>query len=317
MKFNIKVNTQVNKGVFGSEDVKQKYSSDIQKLIINYLSNQLVNEQQHNHPNYSNTNINWIDDIKVDAHLKLKIRMGKFGMGEEEGEKSNQLLPSTKKRERNDDADYSEYMLCRDKPTRNRKLAWRYTPDNPQQKEIAEEIQKMREKEAFYKEIRDRKRKEKRDERLRLQQALDMSLNDTNHFRKGNTGKIFERKYCRLTNDEYQKLFNNEECPMCQEQYCGNDVVMTECKHHFDSDCLNEYITHYNGANCPICRHDYKYVTEYTLLEPEQEPEPAHEKVAYREIIELLDDDDEEEEDTEEDVVEVSKGRFIRYDKQN
>ncbi len=314
IQFNIKVNTTMKNhaevGCKTMEETKNRYTSDIRKLIMNYLSDQLVIEQNAMN---ANTNINVLRNIKVDANLRLKIDMLRQNNAdadednnhsEEEdddvGEKTNKLPSKKRFRDRDQDDDYSMYELCRDKPKRQIRTTQRYTPDNPQERKVAEEIQRMRNNEEFFRPIREQKRRQREEARLQMNRAMEISMNDSNQFRKGNNGNMFEKRCCKIDHKEYRELF--DECVICHEEYCGNPVVMTECNHHFDSYCLNQWVK--NGESCPICRHDFRYVTEYTMKydddddsaeehqQEQVEQEEAEEEIPYYMIDQFYSDCD-------------------------
>jgi hypothetical protein len=66
----------------------------------------------------------------------------------------------------------------------------------------------------------------------------------------------FERKPVTLLSKDIAKNIN-ELCTICQyDTKPDEDVIMTECKHFFHKDCIDEWIKF--KAECPVCKMEIK-----------------------------------------------------------
>lgn len=70
------------------------------------------------------------------------------------------------------------------------------------------------------------------------------------------TFNSFEKKiYSELSTNLKDSCQN---CQICQQSFSDDSeiVILPNCDHFFDFECIKKWMTEYNNA-CPICRHEY------------------------------------------------------------
>jgi len=76
----------------------------------------------------------------------------------------------------------------------------------------------------------------------------------------------------RITYQDFQKQdkLKQEECCICLDSLCGNEITMLECGHAFHASCLRK--NKKSSMECPYCRshviHKYKCNAQVAFLEP-------------------------------------------------